>query len=264
MTMDVSAYLNRVNVPGSPAVSVDTLMDLHQAHTFHIPFETLDVLNRVPIRLDPQRFYDKIVFSKRGGFCYEVNGLLKAMLDQIGFESWFIACQVYVPPTNSYGRNFGHVAIIAEVNQELYLVDVGFGSGFIQPLRVIYDRPQFQYGTWYRLSRLEGEEILLERSPDGQQYQPMYKLSLVPRAFSEFEEMCLFHQTSPEAPFTRQPLCSRPTPDGRITLTGTSLIITRKGERTEQAISSEQEFNAKLAEHFGIMQPAGPVPPVPV
>ncbi|MGV3639348.1 MAG: arylamine N-acetyltransferase family protein [Adhaeribacter sp.] len=254
--MELSAYLNRVQVPGIPAASVDTLLDLHQAHVFHIPFETLDVLSRVPITLDPQRFYDKIVISKRGGFCYEVNGLLKTMLDQIGFQSWFIACQVYVPASDSYGRNLGHVAIITEINQELYLVDVGFGSGFIQPLRVVYDLPQFQFGTWYRLRRLDEEIIVLERSPDGQQYQPMYKLSLAPRAFSDFQEMCLFHQTSPEAPFTRQPLCSRPTPEGRITLTGTALIITRKGERSEYPIASDQDFNEKLALYFGIALPS--------
>jgi N-hydroxyarylamine O-acetyltransferase len=262
--MELSAYLNRLNLEGNPAVTVDFLKDLHQAHAYHIPFETLDVLNRVPIILDPQRFYDKIVFSKRGGFCYEVNGLFKTMLDQIGFQSWFIACQVYVPPTDSYGRNLGHVAIITEINQEPYLVDVGFGSGFIHPLKVVFDSPQYQFGTWYRLRHLEEKLVLLERSPDGQQYQPMYKLSLVPRAFSDFQEMCLFHQTSSEAPFTRQPLCSRATPEGRITLTGNSLIITRNGERTEYPISSEQEFHEKLAEHFGIEQstlvrPASPV-----
>ncbi|MGV3503464.1 MAG: arylamine N-acetyltransferase family protein [Adhaeribacter sp.] len=252
--MDLSAYLHRLNLAVAPEVSAGFLQHLHQAHAYHVPFETLDVLNQVPITLDPQRSYDKIVFSKRGGFCYEVNGLLKAMLDQIGFQSWFIACQVYVPPTDSYGRNLGHVALLTEINQERYLVDVGFGSGFIYPLRVVFDLPQFQFGTWYRLRPLEGELVLLERSPDGQQYQPMYKLSLAPRPFSDFREMCLFHQTSPEAPFTRQPLVSRATPEGRITLTGSSLIITRNGERTEYPISSEQEFHEKLAGYFGITQ----------
>jgi N-hydroxyarylamine O-acetyltransferase len=253
----VKAYLDWVNYPGTPGVSAGTLFGLHQAHAFTIPFENLDVIHGVPIRLDQERFYDKIVGKNRGGLCYEMNGLFKLVLDSIGFESWFISCQVYFPPAYSLGPALGHVAIITRVGGELYLVDVGFGSGFIQPLKLDFTHLQCQGGTCYRLSSLAGEEILLERSADGQEYHKMYKFSLACRALVDFEQMCRYHQTSPEAPFTRQPLCSRPTPTGRITLTGSALVITAKGEKQEHAIASQAEFKEKLAQYFGITLPAG-------
>jgi N-hydroxyarylamine O-acetyltransferase len=255
--MDVKAYLDWVNYPGTPSVSAESLSGLHQAHAFTIPFENLDVMNGVPIRLDQERFYKKIVGTKRGGLCYEMNGLFKGVLDSIGFESWFIACQVYFPPADTLGPGLGHVAIVTRLDEALYLVDVGFGRGFIQPLKLDFTGPQFQLGTWYRLSPLPGEEVLLERSADGQEYQKMYKFTLVCRALSDFEEACRYHQTSPQAPFTRQPLCSRPTSEGRITLTGSSLVITNHGEKQEEPISSEAEFEEKLAQYFGIRQDKG-------
>lgn len=257
----IKAYLDWVNYPGIPAVSAGTLSGLHQVHAFTIPFENLDVMNRVPIRLDQERFYQKIVGTRRGGLCYELNGLFKLVLDSIGFDSWFISCQVFFAPTATYGPEQGHVAIVTRLGKELYLVDVGFGSGFIQPLKLDFTDTQLQGGTYYRFSSLPGEEIALERSTDGQQYTTMYRFSLAPRALADFAEACHYHQTSAQAPFTRQPLCTRPTFTGRITLTASALVITSNGLRQEQAIASEAEFREKLAQYFGISQAAGAVMP---
>lgn len=259
--MNLSAYLNRVNYPSTPSVSTETLTGLHRAHTLTVPFENLDVIRKVPIRLDPQRFYIKIVENNRGGFCYEMNGLFKQVLDEIGFESWFISCNVYVPALDIYGTDYGHVALITRVDEELYLVDVGFGDAFIEPLKLDFALPRLQYGTWYRFTQLPDEEVLLEKSADGENYTRMFKFKLTPRAFSEFAELCQFHQVAPQAPFNKQPLCSRPTPEGRITLTGTSLTITKNGIKQEEVVQSEAEFDEKLMEYFGISREAGATVP---
>jgi N-hydroxyarylamine O-acetyltransferase len=248
----IQAYLDWINYPGTPTVSVDTLFGLHQGHALTIPFENLDVMHGVPIHLNPERFYDKIVGKNRGGLCYEMNGLFKLVLDNIGFDSWFISCQVYFQPAGAFGPDRGHVAILTRIGEELYLADVGFGSGFLQPLKVDFSAPQIQQGTYYRFVSLPEGPIRLERSPDGQDYGTMYAFSQASRALSDFADMCLYHQTSPQAPFTRQPLCSRPTATGRITLTGSALVITTNGIKQEAAIGSEAEFREKLAAYFGI------------
>jgi N-hydroxyarylamine O-acetyltransferase len=255
--MNLQAYLDRVHYRDTPSVSADTLFGLHRAHALVIPFENLDVMNGVPIGLDQERSYEKLVERKRGGFCFEMNGLFKLVLDTIGFESWFISCQVYIPPTDSFGPALGHVAILTRIREQVYLVDVGFGSGFLEPLALSFDEPQFQNGTYYRFSRMPGDEISLERSADGQAYMPMYKFTLAARSLSDFAEACRFHQTSPQAPFTKQPLCSRPTSTGRITLTGSSLVITENGEKQEEPILSVAAFHEKLVEYFGIYQKVG-------
>jgi len=65
--------------------------------------------------------------------------------------------------------------------------------------------------------------------------------------------MCHFHQTSPDSHFTQNRICTRATPEGRITLSGMKLIVTRNGRREEKILSSDQEWRRALDEHFGII-----------
>jgi len=64
--------------------------------------------------------------------------------------------------------------------------------------------------------------------------------------------MCHYHQTSPESSFTQNSLCTRATPEGRITLSGMKLIETRNGRREERVLGSEQERGEVLRTEFGV------------
>jgi len=78
---------------------------------------------------------------------------------------------------------------------------------------------------------------------------------LTPRRLEEFSEMCHYHQTSPESPFTKKRVCSRATPDGRITLSEMKLITTRNGRRDERLLKSDDEWRVALRDHFGMQVP---------
>jgi N-hydroxyarylamine O-acetyltransferase len=198
-----------------------------------------------------ERFYEKIVMENRGGFCYEMNGLFQEMLQLLKFKSYFISCNVYIPPANCFAADFGHVAIIVDLD-ELYLADVGFGDAFIEPLKIVFDTPQQQYGTYYKFSPIAKEEIVLEKSFDGVSYVPMFKFTLKERRLEEFSEMCAFHQQSPLAPFSKGRLVSKPTLNGRITLTEKGLFETKGGKRKEIMINEEKEFYSLLQTYFGM------------
>lgn len=256
--MDLQNYLQRIHYNGKPEASVETLIYMHRAHVLNIPFENFHVINRIPIVLDQEKFYSKIVENRRGGFCYELNGLFAKVLEEIGIENHFIGCSVFVPPLNDFGSNFGHLAIIAIIEEKKYLVDVGFGDAFLEPLELKFDEPMFQFGFYYRLTELPEGEILLEKSMDNEVYQKMYKFSLEKRNLQDFAETCEFHQISPLAPFTKKPLCSRATSAGRITLTSTSLTITNGQQKKEMPILSSSQFEELLEEHFGMKFTADP------
>lgn len=248
--MNLENYLNRIQYSGTAEVSVETLNELHRCHVMNIPFENFHVINRIPIVLDQSIFYSKIVENRRGGFCYELNGLFAKALQEIGFDTYFIGCGVFIPPRNEFGSNYGHLAIITTIEDRLYLTDVGFGDAFLEPLELKFDAPIFQSGTYYRLSKLPEGEILLEKSKDNEVYQKMYKFSLEKRNLEEFADACEFHQTSPLAPFNKKPLCSRATSTGRITLTSNSLTITEGLQKTELPVLSSSHFDELLQEHF--------------
>src|SRR5437762_3314192 len=84
--MDVNAYLKRIDYAGSTAPTLETLNALHQAHLYAVPFENLDIHLGRPIILEYDHLFDKIVTQRRGGFCYELNGMFAWLLRELGFE----------------------------------------------------------------------------------------------------------------------------------------------------------------------------------
>ena len=250
--MNTTAYLDRIGYTGSREPTPATLKALQRAHLLHVPFENLDIHRRQEIRIDVARFYEKVVTRRRGGFCFEVNGLFNELLTALGFSTHFISCSVFSHPRNQYAPYFGHVAIIARLEAD-WLVDVGFGTSFPEPLRLDTEEPQLQEGTCYRLRRLNEEETLLERSDDGREYLNMYKFRRASYPLTDFAEMCAFHQTSAESPFTQGRLCSLMTPHGRITLTDKAFMETIRREKKDTPLEDPSEFEKRLQAHFGIV-----------
>jgi len=93
----------------------------------------------------------------------------------------------------------------------------------------------------------------MERADKRNEWKPQYRFTLQPFQYSDYAEMCEYHQTSPESHFTTSRICSRLTSHGRISLTGTSLITTESGERHESAVAAQKEYAELLREHFGIV-----------
>ncbi|MGH2914977.1 MAG: arylamine N-acetyltransferase [Solirubrobacteraceae bacterium] len=75
------AYLERIGLTGGPSPS---LAQLHRAHVTAIPFENLDPYCGLPVSLEPDALYDKLVARRRGGYCFEQNLLFAAALIRKG------------------------------------------------------------------------------------------------------------------------------------------------------------------------------------
>jgi len=257
--MDVQPYLRRIDYQGSLSPGIDLLRSLHRAHLFTVPFENLDIHFGREIVCDESRILRKIVNEKRGGFCYELNGAFAALLRALGFRLTLLSCRV-ARQDGSYGPEFDHLTLRIDL-EEPWLADVGFGEGFLEPLRLESRLEQHeQSGRVYRLTSrltsppssdaLYGLEVMAEG-----RWRKEYAFTLQPRELSDFAGMCHYHQTSPESHFTQQRICSLATPEGRLTLSDNKLIETRGALRQETSISGD-EWQAKLRELFGVVLPA--------
>ena len=136
--------------------------------------------------------------------------------------------------------------------EERWLADVGFGDSFVEPLLIDEDGIQQQAAEVFRIVPDDSHLIVMRRDTD-QDWKPEYRFTLQTYNYADFEEMCHFHQTSPESHFTKSRICSRATQHGRITLSGLRLITTSKQERDERDLTSEDEFESVLKEQFGIV-----------
>ncbi|MDQ4120084.1 MAG: arylamine N-acetyltransferase [Acidobacteriota bacterium] len=249
--MDVTAYLERINYRGSIEPTGETLRFLQIEHLLTVPFENLSIHAGEPIVLDEEILFDKIVRRRRGGFCYEANGMFAALLCELGFKVEMLSARV-ARADGSFGSEFDHLTLRVEIGENDFLADVGFGDSFLEPLRLNFQNEQTQ-GSWSYLIKKEGEELtLLQRKPN-EDWMPQYIFTLKPYQFSDFAGMCRYHQTSPNSHFTKQLVCSRATTNGRITLTDSRFIETIKEEKHERMLNGKDEFRKLLQEHFGIV-----------
>jgi N-hydroxyarylamine O-acetyltransferase len=266
-SMNVDAYLQRIGYTGSRAATATTLRDLQVAHMQSVPFENLDIHLGRPLDLALPALFDKIVVRRRGGFCYEVNGLFAWLLRSLGFEVTHLSARVGNGGASGqeFGPEFDHLTLQVRCPQDAdpaqsWLADVGFGDSFVHPLRLEVGTEQLQGLRAYRIDAEGPYRFLWRRNYDGA-WTCQHRFTLQPRRFAapdgssngnEFAAMCLYHQRSPDSHFPRKRICSRATPQGRISLDDERLIITTDGMREERPVADEAEYRALLWEHFGI------------
>jgi N-hydroxyarylamine O-acetyltransferase len=250
---DRKKYLQRIGFyQETLAPDVETLKNLQRKHLLAVPFENLDIHWKHQIVLDTGAFYRKIVEENRGGFCYELNGLFNELLRDLGYKTKMVSARV--GGEGKFGREFDHMAIIAEVGGEEYLADVGFGDFIAEPLKVTLNVEQQDATGVYRIGKLrfEGQEYLYTEKKNGDAWKGENIWTLTPRALSDYAEMCRFQQTSPESHFTQNKVCSLMTDLGRKTLSSDKFIETEDGVRTETPVENEEQFNEILLREFGI------------
>lgn len=251
--MNKNKYLSRIGAEKFDiSVNLETLNFLQKQHLLRIPFENLDIHWKTPIVLDTEKFYEKIVERKRGGFCYELNGLFYKLLEEIGFSSKIISARVGSGNGN-FGAEYDHLAILTGIDGEEFLVDVGFGDFSAEPLKFVLDVEQEDTNGIFLIRQFDEEYFEIVKK-DGDEWKSEYIFKDLARDLKEFSGMCNFHQTSPESHFTRGKVCSILTDNGRKTLTDKKFIKTNNGQKVEQNVDSEQDFNRILLREFNIKQ----------
>jgi len=249
--LNVQAYLDRIGYRGPLDLTAETLRALQVAHLEAVPFENLSIHAGQPIVLEEDALFEKVVARRRGGFCYELNGLFAALLRALGFEVAMLSAGV-ARADGSFGPDFDHMGLDVQL-AERWLADVGFGDSFREPLRLDLRAEQVQGERAYRIDEDGTHLILLQRQGADGPWEPQYRFTLQPHDFPDYAGMCHYHQTSPQSHFTQKKVCSLARPDGRVTLSDLRLITTRGGMRQERVLESEDERAATLRELFGVV-----------
>ncbi len=241
--MDVAEYLARIG-----AGADDDLATLTERHYRAVPFENLSIHLGETIDTRPDALFDKIVRRRRGGFCYELNGLFGALLSELGHEVAFLGARVHGQDSDT--APLAHQALrVTGRDGVARLVDVGFG-GFCVPAL-----------------ELGSPSTQVDPQPDGDVEVhppaggPGYRLDGREYERTDFEPTCWWTATHPASGFTRGPTCTLPLfPAGRVTLAGTMLIRTAAdGTRTEETVSEDEALTA-YRDLFGLVLERLPIP----
>lgn len=253
--LDLDAYLLRIGVAGPLRADRETLHRLIDQHVCAIPFENLDVLLGRPIRLDLPSIAQKIVENRRGGYCFEQNTLFAAVLRRLGFRLRVLGARVQSTTGAIYPRT--HMVLDVEVEQDRYLVDVGFGGrGPTSALVMQAGVEQQGRLDTYRLIERE-HEIELQAKVAGE-FVPLYTMGLEDYLPIDCEMANYWTSTHPNSRFTRELIVARADDQGRWILHGDELTYRRaSGELTHQLLSTNAERLQVLQQHFGISFPSG-------
>jgi N-hydroxyarylamine O-acetyltransferase len=254
----VASYFARIGYEGPTTPTLATLHAIYRAHLFNVPFENLDIipLGR-PLSLEPLALYDKIVLHHRGGFCYELNGLLGTVLLTLGYDVTVVSVQ-FVEAEDTFSPPFDHMALLVTTadSPHPWLVDGGAGrTSTGGPLPLIDGFSEFHPDVQcaFRLSHL-GDRWQLDTQLPGDDWTPNYTFQPIPRTLADFLDRCRYQEQHPDSHFRQGPLCSLATPTGRVTLSKDRLITTLAGQREEREVH-EDEFFDLLRRHFGVELP---------
>lgn len=255
MTLDLDGYFERIDYHGAVAPTFDVLQDLITAHTRTISFENLDPLLGVPIDdLSPEALTDKLVRRRRGGYCYEHNGLMGYVLEELGFGVrrfgarvvWTLAAGAPVPSQT-------HTLLVVTLpgGQQPYLVDVGFGGQTpTSPIRLEIGSAQQTTHEPYRLQD-RGDGLVLEALIRGD-WQSLYEFATRTAPPIDLKVGSWYVSTHPSSHFVTSLIASLVTADGRCNLSGRNLAIHRGGATEKVRLDDASAVVDTLTDRFGI------------
>lgn len=246
---ELNNYLERINIGKKEYHTLEFLFSLQESHLLSVPFENLDIHYGASIDLDIKKIYDKIILHNRGGFCYELNSIFFILLKTLGYKVMLVSARVF---SNSvYGPEYDHMAIVSKINNEEYLLDVGFGEFAFGPLKISLNHYQHDKRGIFLFDIYDDDYIRVSKI-ENEIPTPQYIFKNTPRKFADFHKMCIYHQTSSKSHFTQNKVVTLPTKNGRITLNSDKLKITANGKFSETYIADNQEFKKCLKDKFNI------------
>ena len=248
--LDKELYLKRFNAT-SKEPNLNNLTELQNLHLQHIPFENLDVIRRVPIYLNLSTIYDKVVSNNRGGFCYELNGLFHALLNELGYASHLVAATV-LRPNGEWAKADTHAAILVHL-EEPYLVDVGFGANTPRLPIPLSGDSRTAIGNSYRIRQHDAQTFdLIYKTASNE--RTLYRFSNKKKELVDFHEGCIFNQVSIDSTFTHTDIITLATASGRLTLMDRTFSEHENGI-SKKSILSAVEKKHVLQKSFNICLP---------
>ena len=242
-------YLRRVGFSGTARADIATLRRLHRAHLASIPYENLDVQLGRPVGFDPAAVFAKLVHSRRGGWCFEMNGLLAWALEQIGFRVMRVAGAV-LREQRGDGVIGNHLALVVELDQ-LYLADVGFGDGLIEPVPIVAGAIRQDF-LEFGLERV-GEWWRFHNHPHGGAASFDFQVTAAP--MEVFERQSCWLQTSPDSGFVQNAVCQRFHRGELSILRGRVLKVVDANGVTQRTLDSVAAYRDVLDRRFDIELP---------
>ena len=218
--MDVKKYFERIGLemPENVVPDSEQLRKLHFAHCTTVPYENLDMIRGVPISLEEEDMYRKIVEEGRGGVCFELNGLFGCLLKALGYGVTDYAARYLRGESTIPMRR--HRVLKVEATDGIFLCDVGIGEVCQrEPVAMVVGLEQSQYGETYKLEKDPDLGWVLWDLYKGQ-WRKFYSFTEEVQLPVDYVAINYYCETHPTSPFNKVEMFAVKTAEGRKTLDG--------------------------------------------
>jgi N-hydroxyarylamine O-acetyltransferase len=244
--MNVTAYLDRIAYTGPTTVDRETLYGIHRAHMLAIPYENLEIQLGRENLLSEAAFHHKLVEARRGGWCYEMNGLLTSVLREMGFAVRRVGGGVARELVGDAVIG-NHMVGLVDLDR-CYVTDVGLSDGPLDPFPL--QESEWREGVLtFRLERLDEQWWRCHNHQFG--LAPSFDFTEEARALPWYSDMSTSLQTDPTSIFKQLALACRRNVRGVEALRDTTYIEVIDDERSERKIESCDEYRSILRRILG-------------
>jgi N-hydroxyarylamine O-acetyltransferase len=242
----IAEYFARIGYTGSESADLHTFRAIHALHVSAIPFENFSPFLEQAVSLDTKALETKLIRKRRGGYCYEQNGLFKSILERMGFGVRSIVARIHWM-SSPQDNPRGHMALIVDTNDGRYFADVGFGGYLLDaPLKLIPDLVQRSPTSSFCFEK-NGEMYILKVELNGV-WQNVYQFTTEPGYPIDFEMANWYNSAHPNSRFRNNLMVSRLTPSVRSRLLNKKLTKRYTGGRIEELALTSPEMLAQVVQ----------------
>ena len=191
--------------------------------------------------------FEKIVNEKKGGICYELNGLFLQLLKGIGYDAKYICAKI-----REEGTYFDHVLVMVTIENQEYICDVGFRDNFLYPIKIVPNIIQKNHNNDYKINKLDFNKYELIKINQNHA-QRLYTFITEEKSLNDFSKRCKYYETTPDTYFTKSPFCALDTKKGKLFLTSDKFVISEDNNKKTIEITNKDEFNYYLEKYFDII-----------
>lgn len=251
-------FRKRIGIPENETITFEALDNVLEKTAKKIPFENFCIIENKINDINKENLINKILINKEGGLCYELNSTFYFFLIENGFNAVLARGVVYENATQEYltlGRT--HVTILITYEEQKYLIDTGFGGNLpLKPVPLTGETVTSTNGE-FRIKKVNSEhgdyvlEMKLKHKDKAWRIGYAFDSKKPIKDVSEFNEIQTIIAEHQESPFNKNPLITRLTTGGNITLTNTSFTQWIDGIATKENIDNVK-FKQLLKQHFGM------------
>lgn len=254
MDKKIKKYFERLQLSFDENAPLDysLLKKIQYAHVTKIPYENIDILKGIPLTFDYDKLYEKIVINNRGGYCFELNGLLGWLLRALGFEVVEYMAR-YLKGEKEIPMRRHRVLKVKTFDGNEYLCDAGVGAKAPkEPLILATDLIQEQHNETYRFVKTDFfGYVLQEKSNSG--WIDVFAFTQEVQLNKDFVMPSFYCEKHPDSIFNKTYMISIKTRTGRKTIDDLTFKVFEGDELSEKKELSENEIASCLKENFGII-----------